>query len=107
MRLDGNVGASIDVVSGVPPGSVSGPLLFILYTSELFHIGGNRIVVYADDTTIYAVVPRPLSRPHVMESLNQDLAAINSWCLWHMRFSPKKTKFMVVSRSWYHYSQLC
>ena len=35
-----------------------------------------------------------------MESLNQDLAAINSWRLkWHMRLHPKKTKFIVVSRS--------
>ena len=45
MRLDGKVSASIDVVSGVLPGSVLGPLLFILYTSELFHIVGNHIVV--------------------------------------------------------------
>ena len=33
---------------------------------------------YADDTTIYAVIPRPLSPPQVMESLTQDLAALNS-----------------------------
>ena len=55
---------------------------------------------YADDTTIYAIIPRPLSRPQVMELLNQDLAASNFWCLkWHMRLNPKKTKSMVVSRS--------
>ena len=51
---------------------VLGSLLFILYTSELFHIDGNHIVVHADDTTIYAVIPKPLSRPRVMEFLNQD-----------------------------------
>ena len=55
---------------------------------------------YADDTMIYAVIPRPLSRPRVMASLNQNLAAINFWCLkWYMRLNPKKTKSMVVSRS--------
>ena len=33
-------------------------------------------------------------------SLNQDVAAIHSWCLkWHMRLNPKKTKSMEVSRS--------
>ena len=47
---------------------------------ELFHIVGNDIVGYAGDTTIYAVIARPLTRPQVMESLNQDLATINSWC---------------------------
>ena len=43
---------------------------------------------------------RPLSCPQIMESLNQDFAAINSWCLAHetMRLNPKKTKSRV-SRS--------
>ena len=86
-------------VSGVPQGSVLGPLLLILYTSELFHISTNHNVGYADNTMIYTVIPRQLFRSQVMESLNRDLAAINSWCLkWHMRLNSKKTKFMVVSR---------
>ena len=53
---------------------------------------------YADDTSIYAVIPRPLSRPQAMESLKQDLAGIDSWflkCL--MSFNPKKTKSMVLT----------
>ena len=84
----------------VPQGTVLGLLLFILYTSKLFHIVGNHIVDYAYDTTIYTVIPRPLACPQVMESLNPDLAAINSRCLkWHMRFNPKNTKSMVLSRS--------
>ena len=87
------------VVSGVPQGSVLELLLFILCTSELFHIVGNHVVGHAEDTTIYAVIPRPLSHSQVMELLNQDLAAINSRYLkWHMRLNAKKTKHMVVSR---------
>ena len=55
---------------------------------------------YANDTTIHAIIPGPLSRPQVMESLDQDLATINSWRLkWHTRLNPKKTKSMVLSRS--------
>ena len=55
---------------------------------------------YADDTTIYAVIPRPILRPQVMKSLNQYIAAIHSKCLmWHRRLNPKKTKSMVVIRS--------
>ena len=98
MRLDSKVTWSADVVSGVPQGSVLGPLLFILYTSELFHIIGNRIAGYANDAIIYVVIPRPLSRPQVMESLNQNLAASDSWCLkWSMRLNPKITKSVVVN----------
>ena len=63
-------------------------------------IGTNNAELIASDTTIYAVIPRPLLRSQVMNSLNQNFAAINSWCLkWHMRLNPKKTRSMLVSRS--------
>ena len=64
------------VFSGTPKGNALGSLLLILQTSELFHIAGNHIAGYVDDSTIYAVIPIPLSRPQVMESVNQDLAAM-------------------------------
>ena len=57
---------------------------------------------YANDPMIYAVIPRPLSRLQVMESLNQNLTANDSWCLkWYMymRLNHRKLKFMVVSWS--------
>ena len=80
VRTGGKVSASIDVGSGEPYGRVLAPMLFKLYTSQLFHTAGNHIVGYEDDTTIYAVISRPLSRPRVMASLTQDLSPINYWC---------------------------
>ena len=47
----------VDGVSGVPQGSVLGPLLFRLYTSEFFSILENKLIGYADDSTLMAVVP--------------------------------------------------
>ena len=86
----------------VPQGSVL-EMLFILYASEFFHIVENYMVAYANDTKIYAVIPRPLSRPQGMESLTRNLGAIHSLCLkWHMRLNPKKTKSMVAMRSRIH-----
>ena len=70
LRLAGKVSTSVDVVSGVFQVSVFEPLLFIVYTSELFHLVGNHTVGYANNTTIYAIIPRALSRPQVMISLN-------------------------------------
>ena len=66
-HLDGKASTSVDVVSGALQGSVLWPLMFILYTSELFHIVENHIVGYTDDNTIYAVNSKPLSTLQVME----------------------------------------
>ena len=56
--MDGCRSKLVNVVSRVPQGSVSGPLLFLLYTSELFSILENKLINYADDSTLIAVVPK-------------------------------------------------
>lgn len=98
--VDGSSSSLVDVVSGVPQGSVLGPLLFILYTSEMFSITENILVGYADDSTLIADISRPASRPDVEASLLRDLNAIQLWCAnWGMLLNPGKTKSLVISRS--------
>ena len=105
MRLDGKVSVSVYVASMVP--KVVFENRSCLYCILLFHIVGNHRVGYADNNKIYAVFPRPLSRPQMMKSLNHDLVAIYSWCLkYHMRLNHKKTKSMVLSLVLDLYSQL-
>ena len=58
-------------------GSVLGPLLFLLYTSELFSILENKLIGYADDSTLMAVVSSPGIRVGVAESLIRDLDRVS------------------------------
>ena len=98
VTVDGCRSKLVNVVSGVPQGrSVLGPLLFLLYTSELFSILENKLIVYADDSTLIAVVPSPGLRVAVAESLIRDLVKVSEWCdLWGMKLNASKTKTMLV-----------
>ena len=98
--VDGHKGEWRNVASGVPQGSVLGPLLFILYTQDMWVGLENQLIAYADDATLIADVPNPTQRQSVSESMNRDLAKINDWCkLWGMKLNPSKTQSMIVSRS--------
>ena len=67
----------VNVASGVSQGSVLGPLLFLLYTFELFSVLENKLIGYADDSTLIAVVPSPGLRVAVTESLSRDLVKVS------------------------------
>ena len=60
----------------------------------------NKLIGYADDSTLIAVVPSPDIRVAVAESLSRDLMKVSEWCdLWGMKLNVHKTKTMIVSWS--------
>ena len=98
--VDGCRSKLVNVVSGVSQGSVLGRLLFLLYISERFSILENKLIGYADASTLIAVVPSPGIRVAVAESLIADLGRVSEWCdLWGMKLNASKIKTMIVSRS--------
>ena len=52
----------VRIVSGFPKGSALSPLLFLLYTGDLALILENSLVIYADDSTLLAEVPKPSNK---------------------------------------------
>ena len=77
---------------------VLGALLFILHSSEMFDLVKNRLYAYADEITLWAVVPKPADRPTVAATLNIELTRNQEW--WYHRCliqNPNKTKALVVS----------
>ena len=98
--VDGKFSSMVDVVSGVPQGSVLGPVLFTLYTSDMWQNLENDLLAYADDTSLYSVIPSPNHRVEVAASLNRDLDTISTSCThWGMSLNARKTHSIIFSRS--------
>ena len=98
--VDGCQSKLVNIVSEVLHGSVLGPSLFLLHTPEVFSILENKLIGYADDSTVMAVVPSPGIRVRVVEFLIRDHDRVSEWCeLSGMKFNESKTKTVIVSRS--------
>ena len=100
VMVDGCRSKLVNVVSGVPQGSVLGLLLFLNYPLEIFSILENWLIGCADDSTLKAVVPSPGILVTVAESKIRDLGRVSEWCdLRWIKLNSSKTKTMIVSRS--------
>ena len=84
------------VLSGVPQGSVLGPLLFILYVNDLEVGVGSRVSKFADDTKIAESVCGVNGSIRLQHSLDHVVAWAEKW---QMRFNVNKCKVMHVGSS--------
>lgn len=86
--------------TGVPQGSVLGPLLFTIYVNSLANIDINStILMYADDTIIYRAVDKTPSINELNE-FQQDLDIVSTWCKDNkLSINAKKTKLMFLGTS--------
>lgn len=93
--LNGTSSDAIPVSSGVPQGSVLGPLLFLAYINDLPHNISSKVRLFADDTAVYLT----LTSADQSVTLQNDLKLLEKWELeWDMEFNPSKCQVIHVTK---------
>ena len=93
--LEGQSSSRATVASGVPQGSVLGPLLFLIYINDLpDYVTSSTVRLFADDTVLY----HGISSPADTADLQRDLDALQAWeRKWLMEFNPSKCQVLRVT----------
>lgn len=86
--IRGQFSEHASVLSGVPQGSVLGPLLFILFVNDIPEVVNAKVKMYADDTKLY-------DNHMKFRSLQEDLKNLEKWSrTWLLKFNELKCKVM-------------
>ena len=95
VTVNGESSAATRVISGVPQGSVLGPLLFLIYINGITQIplnNGTSMLLYADDILLY----RRVKTEYDYHLLQQDISTLENWLL--QNYLELNAKYMTISR---------
>ena len=95
--INGAQSTSRNVISGVPQGSILGPLFFVIFINDLSECvsEATNIALYADDTKIW----RRIENWSDHDILQHDIDALFEWSLKNkMKFHPQKCKVLSIAQ---------
>jgi hypothetical protein len=94
VQIDGIQSDHLTITTGVPQGSILGPLLFTIYINDLPNSCSIfKPIIYADDTTLYATLSS--FGPDPSAQINAELDSINTWLkINKLSLNANKTNFM-------------
>ena len=92
--INGSASSWSPVVSGVPQGTVLGPILFLMFINDPPTNTTSGIKLFADDCVLY----RPINSVSDHFALQRDLDQLEKWAYtWHMKFATTKCFVMSVT----------
>ena len=93
--VDNEFSDEAPVTSGVPQGSVLGPILFLVFINDMPKVVKSNCRLFADDSIVY----REISTDRDRDILQADLDRLHQWELdWGMSFNPSKCNTMHITR---------
>ena len=93
--VNGVKSASASVISGIPQGTVLGPVLFVIYINDLLDNVKSGGLLFADDTKIYRHIS---SREDAVE-LQADIDRLEEWAnKWQLHFHPDKCHVLTMGK---------
>ena len=93
--VNGNYSERSKVTSGIPQGSVLGPLVFVLYINDLPDCILSQVFLFSDDTKMFG---------HIQNSDDQkifqdDITRLQAWAdKWLLKFHPEKCKLLAIGK---------
>ena len=102
---DGTFSTLTNLTTGVPQGSILGPLLFIIYMNDIHEASENfHAILYADDTSLFsslgsfnvALNGTKFDKYALSQSINTELNDIQEWLnINKLSLNVNKTKYMI------------
>jgi len=98
--VEGETSRELPVVSGVPQGTVLGPVLFLCHINDLPDCVRSQVRLFADDCLLYRTIRT--WRDHI--TLQEDLERLEEWATrWGMRFNAGKCYILSVNSKTSHF----
>ena len=91
-KINSSYSSILDLLIGVPRGSIIGPLLFSIYLSDLFlFLDDHNIASYTDDTAPYAMKENTLQVLQEIE--DKEACVFNGFSANYFKANPRKSYF--------------
>ena len=95
VKVNGVPSETAPVISGIPQGSVLGPVLFIVYINDILDSITSDGLLFADDTKIF----RQIRTKDDALALQSDIDKLEKWSdIWLLKFNPTKCHVLTLGR---------